>query len=557
MRIEFDNVVARAIDLSPPEESWLWSFLSFANARSRFDGKGRFRVFDLQTHTFPTGLIGTVVREHQRLGKLAQIPAGAKEDLVDEKKFRPRWRDSSKIEVVDKREKPCDPNLDLDRLAWLYWFQRDAVKAVCRIHRGVVKAPTGSGKTEIAVGIVLSIPCRWLLLAHRAQLMNNAAERFIKRERERIEREFAALEHHETGAPDPPEVFARMRDDLEWELEELHVGRFGDSIDDVAPDDRFICATFQTVADSLKGRGGELVRSAQGVIIDECHVQAATSFFGVTQAAVNAFYRIGLSGTPFNRGDQKNMLTRGALGKLVYRIKAATLIDEGILARPIIRMVEHDTSPDLPSRDECKMCEGKGEVLADFENVMVACGRCGGSGLARQKWATVYRHAVVKSKRRNKMLVDVAKKAAKPCMLFVDKTDHGKALKQLIEKAGLNVRFVWGAKSTKQREQALADLARGHLDVLIATKIMQEGVDLPSLASMINGGAGKSGIKILQEMGRALRATKTKKTCEIWDVFDVGSESFRRQSNARKKHMREEVEQPIEIVGDQLSLNVA
>jgi superfamily II DNA or RNA helicase len=83
---------------------------------------------------------------------------------------------------------------------------------------------------------------------------------------------------------------------------------------------------------------------------------------------------------------------------------------------------------------------------------------------------------------------------------------------------------------------------------------MQEGIDVPSIASVFNAPAGKSAIGVLQKLGRGGRVTKTKNTMEFWDIYDVGHQNLRRQANARRDAMASETECPVETIEDSRQL---
>lgn len=548
MKLSFDNLVVHVEDATDGEHAWLFDYLSFTDGTQVFRGKvKRFRVYNMVTNTFPSGLLGSVVREWQRLRKLEPCRRCNGERMIgfnacpacEKIEIRPKWID--RLALVDKRQRPCDVDASAD-LDWLFWYQREAVDAASSRARGIIEIPTAGGKTEVFVALTRAVPCRWLFIAHRAQLMINGAKRWIKRERDRLDREIEKLRAID-------ELMAQVEaDELEDAYLRVRVGMFGDGQDTVRPDDRVVFATFQGLHASLHGRGREILEAAQAVCIDECHVQPADTFFAVTQAARNAFYRIGLSGTPLQRGDKRNVLAIGALGKIVYRIRIKTLIDEGRYATPIIRFVTVAGGDDIPKPSKCTKCDGLGEAKEEITGDTMPCATCKGSGLVAPKYPTVYKHGVIMSKKRNAAIVQIAKRAAKPCILFVEKRDHGKILKREIEKAGVTVRFVDGTKNTDQREKAIKDLGRGHIDMLITTRIMQEGIDLPAIASVINAGAGKSMIGVLQRVGRGARTTSEKTTIEIWDIFDSDHVSLRRQSTARRKALVDKTECPAETI---------
>lgn len=309
-----------------------------------------------------------------------------------------------------------------------------------------------SGKTELAVALSRALPGRWLFLAHRSTLMDNAAERF------------------ELRTPGG------------------HAGRIGEGSWDVRPDDMFISATFQTLLAQrrtapLQMRG--FFNSLDGIIVDECHVLPADTFWSLAMD-IPAFYRVGLSGTPLARGDQRSLLAIAALGPVIYRIHSETLIKAGVLARPRIKMIRVKQRSLRPS------------------------------------WQGVYGEAVVRSEVRNRTLVECAKAAEKPCLLFVKEVKHGTALKTRLEKAGLRADFVFGKDDLADRKGAVKRLVRGDLDVLVCSVVFQEGIDIPQLRSVVIGSGGKSIIAALQRIGRGMRKAAGKEEFEVWDIADEG-----------------------------------
>ena len=362
------------------------------------------------------------------------------------------------VEVLDNRMAP-GPVPAFPDIAWLRDYQLAGVVASIAATRGIIWVPTGGGKTEIAAGLALAAPCRWTFLVHRSTLLDQAAERFELR----------------TG---------------------LKAGRIGDG--QWEQGERFTAATFQTLAQQADSRAAQkLFHETEGLIIDECHVLPADSFWKVAMKFKNAYYRIGLSGTPLARGDRRSILAIAALGNIIYRIKTDTLVDAGILSRPKIRLVPVYQETDAPT------------------------------------WQGVYGECIVRSVKRNKALIDSAAKAEKPCLVFVKEIKHGKALMKRMEKEGLKADFVWGTDSTDRRKDAVKRLVRGDTEVLVCSVIFQEGVDIPELRSVVIGSGGKSVIAALQRIGRGMRRAEGKDTFEVWDIADKGNKWLEKHTQAR------------------------
>ena len=441
MRVFRENVWCRVAEEDPREIDWLNDYLSFENSRAFFQGRRgddlRDRMFRLVDRTFPAGYFPMVRKAAKETG------------------FR--------FDYDDRRSRPTSVAQTVD-LSWLRDYQLAAVRRVWQKDRGIIKVPTGGGKTEIAIALAESLPCRWLFLVHRATLVQQTAERY------------AARTGNAAGGIETPPA-ARTS----W----------------------FSVATFQSMWAGLKRRDPQildLLNAAEGLIVDECHVQSADSFLAVTRKAPNAFYRVGLSGTPLARGDQRSVLAVGALGPVIYEIQPQVLISAGVLALPKIRFIPVTQESACPT------------------------------------WQGVYGECVVRSPIRNRAVVTVALAAARPALVFVKEISHGRRLQKALVKAGLRAEFTWGSHPTERRQAAVQRLVRGDVDVLVASVIFQEGVDIPSLASVVVASGGRSAIAALQRIGRGMRTDGGRKAeFEVWEFLDQGNRMMERQARARMR----------------------
>lgn len=281
MKLSRANSWARVLEGDRAECRWLHEYVSCRDVR--FVGGGPpdteiFSMFDPVSGIFAAGLVPLIVK-------------GAAADGV-------------KVEVVDERgPAPCQLNLTAD-LSWLRDYQLATVTAAAQAGRGLIKAPTGSGKTEVGIALTRVIDCEWLFLVHRTGLVEQFARRYSQRTGERVGRVANGV----------------------WTPGTCNI----------------TVASFQTLTNALKDRtscGGELIRAIGGLIIDESHAQPADTFYEVTQSFRGAYYRFGLSSTPLNRMEKDSLRTIGAIGPVVHRIPTQLLIERGVLSRASITMV--------------------------------------------------------------------------------------------------------------------------------------------------------------------------------------------------------------------------
>lgn len=281
MWLRLGNVDTAVTQATPAELRWLDGYLSFEDGSARFspavragNWDGKIHLLNRRSNTFPTGLVSLV-----RKGAL---------------------REGFAVEVADSRSR-VDP---VDRpTAWLdpVREQPQVVESCLREGRGVVWAPTGSGKTEAFIALGVRIPCPWVVLVHKADLLHQTADRFTLRTGEK----------------------AGVVGDGVWEPR------------------RWTVATFQTLhAQRKEKRARELLGAAGGVVTDECHVLPSATFNAVLRMTPNAYWRFGFSGTPLARGDNRNIMLVAATGPVIHKVDAQKLVAAGVLSRPKIRFVE-------------------------------------------------------------------------------------------------------------------------------------------------------------------------------------------------------------------------
>ena len=174
-------------------------------------------------------------------------------------------------------------------------YQELAVEAALREKQGVIQAPTGSGKTVIAMALAARVETPVLMVVHTSVLFEQTAQRI---------REFLGTEpglvgggHDEPGDVTVAMVQTLMRRDLApW------ARRFG------------------------------------MVILDEAHHCPAETFKTVVQQ-FHGRYRFGLTATP-KRKDRLHPVLFDVVGPIVHEVKPGTLLASGSIARAEVVEVE-------------------------------------------------------------------------------------------------------------------------------------------------------------------------------------------------------------------------
>jgi superfamily II DNA or RNA helicase len=229
--------------------------------------------------------------------------------------------------------------------------------------------------------------------------------------------------------------------------------------------------TYQSLNDK------SILKDYEVLVFDECHHVTAKTIFDIAIKGGNSIL-VGLSATPW-REDGEDMRIQAALGEIVYRIDRRTLISKGYLSDAEVYYVTLN-----------KHCTDK-----------------------FMEYHEIYEKYITYNEERNMKIVDIVKlNRNKKILILVSIIEHGEEIKRLLRAEGIDdARFIHG--KSKDRSLAKDD------NLIIASTIWDEGVDLPSFDTLILGAGGASGIKLTQRIGRVLRPQIGKKA-KIYDFVD-------------------------------------
>jgi superfamily II DNA or RNA helicase len=236
----------------------------------------------------------------------------------------------------------------------------------------------------------------------------------------------------------------------------------------------------QTAADLA-----DYVKSVPVVFFDECHHLPAETTYNLAMSMEGASWRFGLSATP-HRSDRLDLLLEAALGPKVYAAGPSALIEKGYL---------------VPARIE----------FLPVPPLIIRSGRAA--------YQEIFEQYVVRSARRNQLIADTARELAgskSSVLILVSQVKHGELLRQLLP----HVPLVQGADPAAKRAEIFHGLAEKRMPIVIATTLADEGLDVPSLDSVILASPGRSETRALQRVGRALRKAPGKKRALIYDFWD-------------------------------------
>lgn len=221
----------------------------------------------------------------------------------------------------------------------------------------------------------------------------------------------------------------------------------------------------------------KLLASVNVLFLDEAHHLGSETWYDVA-CLCTASYRFGLSGTPLDRTDGADLRLIATTGPVIVNVENKFLVERGISARAQI-IWDKVTEPVLP----------------------------------KMTYAEAYKQGVVENKQLEAKVVEWTKvfyRAGLSTLVLVEQINHGKSLDTALWNCGdfIPHQFINGEEDTEVRSTALESFADRTLPVLIASTILDEGVDVPTIDALILAGSRKSRIKTMQRLGRGLRGKK-------------------------------------------------
>lgn len=287
----------------------------------------------------------------------------------------------------------------------------------------------------------------------------------------------------------------RARFQKRLRLNDRAVGLVGDG--KWSPGEWITVGTVQTLSGALaSARGKKLLDQTQLIFADECHHVGSDTWYQVLRAC-NAFFRFGLSGTPLKRTDGADLRLLGATGPVIAEIRNKELISRGISSKVIIRFVKVQ-KPELPD----------GTPYPD-----------------------AYKLGIVENPFRNRQLCKIIEsyvEQGKSILVLVKEIPHGSKINESLWNYCKFVpsQFICGKESSDTRRNALDAFQAGNLSVLIATSILDEGVDMPNIDVLVLAGGGKSSIKTLQRIGRGIRIGGSSDHLIVIDTADFQNPQY-------------------------------
>jgi superfamily II DNA or RNA helicase/HKD family nuclease len=110
---------------------------------------------------------------------------------------------------------------------------------------------------------------------------------------------------------------------------------------------------------------------------------------------------------------------------------------------------------------------------------------------------------------------------------FCVSIEHAQFMAAHFTKHGLPSVAIWGDSSPTDRSGALEDLAAGAVRAVFSVDLFNEGVDVPTVDTLLMLRPTESPTLFLQQLGRGLRRSKNKSFCTVLDFVGTHRKEFR------------------------------
>ncbi len=171
----------------------------------------------------------------------------------------------------------------------------------------------------------------------------------------------------------------------------------------------------------------------------------------------------------------------------------------------------------------------------------------------QQDYQKVYKELVVNNKERNEEIfkvVDQAWERHEHILILVHQIEHGQILLDRFEKAGMLAEYISGSSTLDQRKEIIRRFSNKVRAILIGSSVLDEGVDIPEITTLVNAGGGKSSARYYQKIGRAIRPCGDKKRAIVIDFLDSDIKYMNRHAQERLRIIRTESLYKIKIQGE-------
>jgi len=288
----------------------------------------------------------------------------------------------------------------------------------------------------------------------------------------------------------------------------------------------FIICTNHTASDpSFVNMWTDILPDHIQLIADEVHHLGADSFQNVFK--INAMRRLGLSATPERQWDDEgNQTVLNYFKKTVYEYDIKRAIADGYLAH----YTYHPLFASMNDRE-----------FQEFHALTVEIGREVAIHNQKEKqfgtWLPISdyhkqlleKRALVKKKTGDKINVfrDWCRQVNQnQILVFCEDTEQMNELINVLNNAGKKYVIYKSDMSDSQKSSSLRLFKENQIDLMLAIRCLDEGLDVPDCAACIIVSSSTSIREFVQRRGRVLRMTNPSKIANVYDMLVMPPADF-------------------------------
>lgn len=359
-------------------------------------------------------------------------------------------------------------DLDLPFEAWDH--QKEALRVALEKKRQVILSPTSSGKSLNVYGITRAlnkIDLNVLVIVPSVMLVNQMKADFTEYSQKN-----------------------------KWDVDEnVHFICEGVT---KKTDKKIVISTWQSLQNI---KDDEWFYQWDAVIVDECHGCKATVLTKIMDTCINAFYRIGLSGS-LDGTQVMEMALIGIFGPIRRIITTKELMDAGQISKLVVKSVVLKYPIEMADQ----------VFYVDAE---------------KRKKRIPYKNEIaliVKNEKRSKFICQLANATKGNTLVLTTLVkEHGEPLFKLMKEMypEKEVYFI-GSKIPAADREAVRKLSETKDGIVIfaSYSIFSTGVSIKRLHNVILASPSKSVIRIVQTIGRVLRLHESKDFATVFDIVD-------------------------------------
>ncbi|OWU65951.1 MAG: helicase [Armatimonadetes bacterium Cent15-Ar3] len=110
---------------------------------------------------------------------------------------------------------------------------------------------------------------------------------------------------------------------------------------------------------------------------------------------------------------------------------------------------------------------------------------------------------------------------------FCVSVEHARFMSRVFNEHGIKSIAIWSQTPRDEREQALRDLASKNVNIVFSIDLFNEGVDVPTVDTLLMLRPTDSATLFLQQLGRGLRKHKDKSVCTVLDFVGLHRKEYR------------------------------